>query len=118
MPFALKLKSPLFMAHDIGTTGDKATLWDSEGNLAASYVAKYPTFHPREGWAEQDPQDWWLAFVTATRELIKMSWLSPNEVEAVSFSGQMMSCLPIDKEGEPLSRSIIWMDTRSVRQVR
>ena len=116
MPFALEPKSPFFMAHDIGTTGDKATLWDSEGNLAASYVAKYPTFHPREGWAEQDPQDWWLAFVTATRELIKMSRLSPNEVEAVSFSGQMMSCLPIDKEGEPLRRSIIWMDTRSVRQ--
>ena len=116
MQLALKLRSPFFMAHDVGTTGDKATIWDSEGNLAASHVATYPTLHPKEGWAEQDPQDWWSAFVTATRELMKMSQLSPDEVETVSFSGQMMSSLPISKEGEPLSRSIIWMDTRSARQ--
>jgi len=112
----LKVKPPFFMAHDIGTTGDKANLWDSEGNLAASFIARYPTSYPKEGWAEQDPKDWWLSFVTATRELMRISDVSPKEVRVVSFSGQMMGCLPVDKEGEPLHPAVIWMDTRSIEQ--
>lgn len=112
----MELYPPFFMAHDIGTTGDKATLWDSVGSLVASHVAKYATSHPKEGWAEQEPRDWWLAFVTATRELMKTANISPSEVEAVSFSGQMMGCLPLDRDGEPLHPAIIWMDTRSIKQ--
>jgi len=108
--------SGYLLAHDVGTTGDKATLFDLEGGLVASVLKEYETHHPKPLWAEQDPEDWWRAFVESTRELLKRSGVDPGEVKAISFSGQMMGCLPVDKSGKPLRRSIIWMDQRSVKQ--
>lgn len=46
------------LAHDLGTSGNKATLYDSEGNLCASELVSYPTYYPYPGWVEQDPEDW------------------------------------------------------------
>ena len=46
------------LAHDLGTTGNKATLFDAEEGLAlASTFESYPTFYPQPAWAEQDPAD-------------------------------------------------------------
>src|SRR5678815_3615991 len=55
------------LAHDLGTTGDKATLFDAEGRLLASAFAPYPTRYPRPGWAEHDPEDWWNAVCATSR---------------------------------------------------
>ncbi|RLG05654.1 MAG: xylulokinase [Thaumarchaeota archaeon] len=100
----------------MGTTGDKATLFDPEGNLVASVLKEYETIQPQPVWAEQDPDDWWHAFAESTKELLKISKIDPSDVKAISFSGQMMGCLPVDRHGKPLRRSIIWMDQRSIKQ--
>ena len=112
----LQDNSGYLLGHDVGTTGDKATLFDLDGGLVASVLKEYETFHPKRLWAEQDPGDWWRAFAESTRELLKRSKVDPGDVKAISFSGQMMGCLPVDKNGKPLRRSIIWMDQRSVKQ--
>ena len=46
---------------DLGTTGTKTVLFDREGRVAASATVEYPLYQERNGWAEQDPQDWWNA---------------------------------------------------------
>lgn len=104
------------LAHDVGTTGDKATIFDLHGNLVASTLKEYETIHPEQIWAEQDPDDWWDAFVESTRELLEISGIDPERVGALGFSGQMMGCLPVDKHGRPLRRSLIWMDQRSTKE--
>jgi len=104
------------LAHDIGTTGDKATLFDLDGRLITSTLKEYVLHQPKPTWAEQNPEDWWNAFIASTREILKTSKVHPDDIEAVGFSGQMMGCLPIDKDGNPLRSSIIWMDQRSVEQ--
>lgn len=104
------------LAHDLGTSGNKATLYDLQGRLRASVLHEYPTYYPRPGFVEQEPQDWWDAVCGSTRELLEKAGASPAEIAAVSFSGQMMGCLLVDGSGQPLRRSIIWADTRSVRQ--
>lgn len=104
------------LAHDIGTTGDKATLFDLNGRLIVSTLKEYSLHQPKPTWAEQNPEDWWNAFTASTREILKISKVHPGEIEAVGFSGQMMGCLPIDRYGSPLRPSIIWMDQRSVEQ--
>lgn len=104
------------LAHDVGTTGDKATLFDLDGRLVASTLKEYSLHQPKPTWAEQNPENWWAAFIASTREILKISKVHPGEVEAIGFSGQMMGCLPIDKDGNPLRPSIIWMDQRSVEQ--
>lgn len=104
------------LAHDLGTSGNKATLYDSEGRLCASVLAEYPTYYPYPGWAEQEPEDWWRAVCGATRALLERSGVSPREIAGVSFSGQMMGCVLTDRAGDPLRRALIWADTRAVEQ--
>lgn len=104
------------LAHDVGTTGDKATLFDLDGRLVASSLKEYSLHQPKPTWAEQDPKSWWAAFTASTQEILKISKVHPSEIEAVGFSGQMMGCLPISIDGDPLRSSIIWMDQRSVEQ--
>lgn len=112
-----RIGGPYILVHDIGTTGDKAALFDiSSGIIVASVIESYETIHPGTLWAEQDPLDWWRAFKISTQKLLKTTGINPNDIVAVSFSGQMMACLPINKNGDPLSKAIIWMDQRSIRE--
>ena len=111
------MTGPCILTHDIGTTGNKAVLFDVEKQeIICSMYFEYPTFYPKAGWAEQNPQDWWTAFKETTKKILKVSKIKPDDISAVSFSGQMMGCLPVDEHGTPLSNSIIWMDQRSIKE--
>lgn len=104
------------LAHDLGTTGNKATLFDHEGKLVASTFSGYETAHPQPTWAEQNPDDWWQAVGSATRALLAKSRVAPQDIAVIAFSGQMMGCLPVDSAGQPLRPCIIWADQRAVGQ--
>ena len=49
------------MGVDLGTSGTKTALFDETGRTVASCTATYPLDQPQNGWAEQDPADWWDA---------------------------------------------------------
>ena len=105
------------LAHDLGTTGNKATLFDvEEGVVLASTFESYPTFYLQPAWAEQDPADWEKAIWQATRSLIAQSKVEPGAIAAVSFSGTMQSALLVDRQGAPLGRAIIWADQRATAE--
>ena len=106
----------MIISHDLGTTGDKATLVSHAGAVVAAVTATYGTdFGPR-GKAEQDAGAWWDAVCRATRNLLEQASVAPADVEVVSFSGQMMGAVLLDGAGEPVRPAIIWADTRSVTQ--
>lgn len=106
----------MILSHDLGTTGDKATLVSAEGVVLAACTAAYATdFGPR-GKAEQDAEAWWGALCTATGQLLAEAGVAPEDVEVVSFSGQMMGAVLLDGAGRPVRPAIIWADTRSVEQ--
>ncbi len=104
------------LSHDLGTTGNKATLYDREGNLLASSFYPYSTYYPHPNWVEQNPLDYWNAFKSSTQELLAKSKVKSKEIAVISFSGQMMGCLPVDKDGSPLRNIIIWADQRGVKE--
>ena len=108
--------SRYILAHDLGTSGNKATLYDLNGKLCSSSVYSYETHYPSHGWVEQDPEDWWKAVCISTAELLQQAGIDRGQVACICFSAQMMGCLPVDREGRPLRNSIIWADTRSVAQ--
>ena len=106
----------MIISHDLGTTGNKATLVSNDGQVLAACTATYSTdFGPR-GKAEQDAEAWWTAVCTATRELLGSSSATAADIEVVSFSGQMMGAVLLDRSGVPVRPAIIWADTRSVAQ--
>lgn len=110
------MEKDLILAHDLGTTGNKATLFNMQGELLASAFQPYETFYPHIGWAEQNPEDWWEAFRLATVDLLGKSRINAARVAAVSFSGQMMGCVAVNRKGDPLRKGIIWADQRGIEE--
>jgi xylulokinase len=104
----------VILSHDLGTTGDKATLVDARGAVVAAVSVPYPTDFGPQGRAEQDPRAWWAALCAATRRLLAAA--PGADVAAVSFSGQMMGAVLLDAAGEPVRPAIIWADTRATAQ--
>ena len=103
------------LTHDLGTSSDKATLYAANGELLAHSEQSYPVYYAEGGiCAEQDASDWWNAFCNNNRILLKDR--NPAEVAAVAISGQMMACLPVNKQGIPLRRCMIWADRRAGKE--
>jgi xylulokinase len=106
----------VIIAHDLGTTGDKASLHAEDGRLVASVTARYDTDFRAGGVAEQNPEDWWQAVGAATRELLARSGTPPGAVKAIGFSGQMMGAVLLDRAYRPVRPALIWADHRSQDQ--
>ncbi|MDX2160340.1 MAG: xylulokinase [bacterium] len=104
------------LAHDLGTTGNKATLYDREGTLIGSAFHAYSTQFEHTGWAEQNPHDWWEAVCVSTRHLLARTGVFGRDVACITFSGQMQGAVPVDAHGQPLRPAIIWMDQRAGTQ--
>lgn len=107
------------IAYDLGTGGNKASLYDSRGNCIADTFVPYQTYYPRAGWHEQRPEDWWSAVVESTRGLVQKSGIDINDIAALGISGHSLGVVPLDKSGQLLRESTpIWSDARSVPQTK
>src|SRR5438128_1543292 len=107
---------------DLGTTGVKAALFGADDGRVLSWAfIDYPLMHPHPGWAEQDPEEWWQATITAIRSCLTggvHQGVAPNDVRGVGLSGQMHGVVLLDKQHNVLRPSIIWADQRSDAQCR
>ena len=101
---------------DLGTSGTKTALFDQEGRTIASCTRTYPLSQPQNGWAEQEPEEWWQAARETIRGVLEQSGVSPEEVKGVGLSGQMHGLVMLDGEGRVLRPSILWCDGRTGRE--
>ncbi|GMQ94162.1 MAG: FGGY-family carbohydrate kinase [Acidimicrobiia bacterium] len=102
--------SAFVLAIDLGTSGPKVALVSSRGEIMGKATEPVPLLLDGSGGAEQDPQAWWDAIVTATRAAIDSS---PGiDVAAVSVTSQWSGTVAVDGNGEPIGNAIIWMDSR------
>ena len=99
------------LAHDIGTSGNKASLFTVEGELVKSTVVSYEVTYGEGGKAEQNPEDWWKAVCESTKLIT--DGIDVNDVLALSFSAQMQCCLVVDEMGNVLRPAMIWADQRA-----
>jgi len=103
---------------DLGTSAVKALLVDRDGKVRAEASRNYPLFHEHTGWSEQRPEDWVEGTIGALRELISTSGVRPDEVEGISFSGQMHGLVLLDEANRPVRNAILWNDTRTTAECR
>jgi len=108
----------LVLSYDVGTTYLKAGLMDTKFNILETKLANYPVYFPKKGYAEQDPFDWWKTVVKTTNQLIEEKNVNKSKIAAIVFAGQTLSTVLINKDGEPLMRSMIWMDSRAAPQAK
>lgn len=108
--------SKLILAHDLGTTGNKAVLVDESGQVADTAFASYRTAHPAPLAAEQKPADWWRAVVRCTRILLQKDEGRRSRLVAVGFSGHMNGVVLVDEAGAPVRLALIHADIRARQQ--
>ena len=101
------------LGYDFGTTAVKVALVRRDGVIVASTSEPYPTLMPQPGWAEQGPDEWWQAMVTATRRLLTPGRVDTSSIGALGLTAQMSGTLPVDRDGHALHNALIWFDTRS-----
>ena len=104
-----------YIGVDLGTSSLKLLLMDEKGKIQNIVSKEYNLYFPKEGWAEQNPQDWWRAFETGILELLED--YDAKEVEGISFGGQMHGLVMLNEENQVIRRSIIWCDQRATKQV-
>jgi xylulokinase len=105
------------IAYDLGTGGNKASLYDSDGNCLTNTFFPYETSYPRSGMHEQRPADWWDSIINSTRQLLEKTQVNKSEIECLAISGHSLGVVPIDKKGTLLRESTpIWSDSRAGAQ--
>ena len=102
----------LLLGIDIGTSGCKVAVFDLDGHLIADSTENYATYFPSPGYAEQSPDEWFEAVCRAIKDILSQG-IKSSYIKAIGVAGQSWSCIPVDCDGNVLSRNPIWYDTRS-----
>lgn len=101
---------------DLGTSGTKTVLFDEIGNVISSHTVEYPLYQEKNGWAEQDPLDWYNATITTIKTVLDKSNIDSAEIKGIGLSGQMHGLVMLDKDFNVLRKSIIWCDQRTGKE--
>lgn len=99
---------------DIGTTGCKAILFDSDGILLSKALREYSVSIPHLQWAEQDIENVWQLAQGAIREAILTAGVTDIAAVGLSVHGEAITA--VDQGGCALRPTILGMDTRTGAQ--
>ena len=107
------MEGKYILTHDLGTSGNKAVLFNTNLDVISQIKVDYPLYYPKPGWVEQNPKDYWDAVKESTNTLIQQNNIDPNEIISLVLDCQMNCTIPIDNNGNPLMNSINWLDMRA-----
>lgn len=97
---------------DLGTTAIKVGLFDETGKTVTSATQEYDLIRTSALCVEQDAEEYWKAFTAALQIVLRKSGIDANKIAALSISAQGETLIPVDREGKPLRRAIVWLDNR------
>ncbi|WP_282124733.1 xylulokinase [Algibacter mikhailovii] len=107
-----------YLGLDIGSSSIKAALVDIQSGKSLGVVQEpeeeMGMYAQKNGWAEQNPNDWWAHICAAIVRLKKEYNVSRTQIKGIGIAYQMHGLVVVDKAGEPLRKSIIWCDSRAV----
>lgn len=106
------------LAIDHGTSGIKAAIISIDGQVADHTYERTSISFLAGGGAEQDPEEWWNALVTASARLTANRRVDPKDIAAVSVSSTFSTTVAVDETGRPLMNAITWMDSRGAPHVK
>jgi len=107
-------KGQYILALDLGTTGNRAILFDKNGQIAGQAYKELTQYYPQPGWLEHDPREIWEDISWAMQTAIRKTGINANEIAAIGLTVQRETCLLWDKKtGRPLHNAIVWQDRRT-----
>lgn len=103
---------------DIGTSGAKSVLMDTNGQLMAQALVEYDVLTPKHLWAEQWAQVWLKAAKQTIQQVVEKSGVDASDIKGVGISALYGGAgVPVDENGEEVRPTLIWMDRRAEEQV-
>jgi xylulokinase len=108
----MKADNKYILTIDLGTSGPKVALISVYGKVVDNEFNATPIILLAGGGAEQDPEGWWNAIMSASKRLLAKKLVPVDDIIAVSVTTQWSGTVPVDKEGNHLMNAIIWMDCR------
>ncbi|HLZ81484.1 MAG TPA: FGGY family carbohydrate kinase, partial [Ktedonobacteraceae bacterium] len=88
---------PYFMGIDGGTESVRVGVFDQEGTPVGFASSIYTLKHPRPGWAEQDPDEWWSSLVTAVNEVMSKNNIAREAIAGISLDATTCTVTVLDK---------------------
>ncbi len=102
------------MALDLGTTGNRAMLFDHDGQIVDQAYKELPQYYPQPGWVEHDALEIWRDTRWAMETVVAKAQIDPAQIAAIGLTVQRETCLLWDKTtGQPLHKAIVWQDRRT-----
>ncbi len=101
---------------DLGTSSVKVLAMALSGEIIGHASADYPLLSPQEGWAQQNPEDWWEGTKQAMYTLLEKTGIDPVLIKGIGFSGQMHGLVALDKDNNVLYPAILWCDQRTQKE--
>ena len=102
----------LILAIDLGTTGNRAIVFDRETRVVATSYREFRQLFPRPGWVEHDPVEIWETARAVAAEAIAQ--VDANQIAAVGIANQRETVVSWDpRTGQPLHNAIVWQDRRT-----
>ncbi|MEM9003670.1 MAG: glycerol kinase GlpK [Cyanobacteria bacterium P01_F01_bin.86] len=102
------------MALDLGTTGNRAILFDQAGQVVAQSYKELTQYYPQPGWLEHDPREIWEDISWAAKGVLAKANVQATDVAAIGLTVQRETCLLWDQEtGRPHHNAIVWQDRRT-----
>lgn len=106
----------LLLAIDQGTSGCKLTIFNLDGEVIVEKNKSYKTTYLEEEYVEQDAEKWWQASVSGIKEMLSEKGIDSKEIKGIGVDGTSWACIPIDKKGEVLYPTMIWLDRRASKE--
>ena len=103
-----------YLTADGGTESLRARIYDLSGNCLGQKAVAYETRFAPGARAEQNPEDWWSALVSATGGAIAEAGIDAGEVEAMCFATTCCTVVALDRDGRALRPALMWMDVRAM----
>ena len=103
---------------DSGTTATKVALYDLEGDIIGVTTKEYQLITPFPLWVEVEVETLWEKFKEGVQEVLAKSGVNPKNVMAIGISAQGETFVPIDREGKPLRKAIVWLDGRAEEEAK
>lgn len=101
---------------DLGTSATKTVLFDEKGAIIASASQEYEMQQPHNGWAEQNPDDWYAAAINTIKSVVEKSGVNNEDIVSLGISGQMHGLTMLDESCNVLRPAILWCDQRTGKE--
>jgi xylulokinase len=105
------------LAIDHGTSSVKSSIVSTRGDVIQWVFEETITHSDKEGFAEQDPDDWWSAIKSTVKKVIENADIKVEDIVGVCNTSQWSGTVALDEDGNHLMNGIISRDFRGAKYI-